>query len=110
MDRGKSSPLLGKRDDSLLARRTNEAQLLARHGLGDATKVGSDDGGDDRVAAGGLVIGEKYDRRATAGHLDRADDQSTRDELAGIRANARTIQADAHPIARRQDAEGQIEE
>ena len=58
-----------------------KADFLTRITAPQDRQVGRDDGGDLRVAAGCLVVGEKDNRIAGAGNLDRSGCYAVRDDV-----------------------------
>ena len=64
-------------------------------------KVGGNDGGDFRVAADGLAIGQQDDRLTIAGHLNTSRRDAVRDDVFGFRCDVfeqRAFEPDSHTV------------
>src|SRR5580693_5046004 len=77
----------------------NETQWIAGTASSELRQVGGNHGGNFRVAAGRLVIGEKHDRLARAGYLNGAGGDRVGDNVptAAVRQH-RAIQAHPHAV------------
>ena len=67
----------------------DEPQDVARAHLGEPVEVGGAHHGDDRVAAGGGVVGEEHHRQAGGRHLHGARDGALAGQLLGAGARER---------------------
>ena len=94
-----------KASSRILALDAIEAERFAGQRLRDLAEIGGDHGRDDRIAAGGLVIGEQHDRRAASRHLHRARDDAAAQELTGSRRDRHAAEPHALTVARGFDGE-----
>ena len=92
--------------ERLLQTDFGEAQGLAGQGVAQARQVGADHGGDFRIAADGLAIGEQDDGPTVAGYLDGARRHGIGNDVgAACVLEARAVEAQAHAVGLAADAE-----
>jgi len=79
--------------------------------LSQPPKIGSDHGGDLRIAAVGLPVGHLDDRPAVARHMDRPHRHPAGDDVVPLRVQQRrSVQEAGRAVAARRDGPGTGEE
>src|SRR4051794_36256561 len=79
----------------------SKRHLVAGPELREDGAVGRDGDGDDRVAAGGLVIREEHDRSPVRRELDRPDRHAVRRELDSPGVDREAVEPECHPVGAR---------